>query len=116
MAANFSAVSRFLSNAKKVELLDRYSTYIEFRQTEMADLLPFQLKIRAVYDSWYVQLSLTIIILVNFLLIVINAQWLPVKGKDDRAIAIFSGLEYFFCYVYLIELLVNFYGSFFFEF
>jgi len=116
MVANLTAVSRFLSNEKRVDLHDMYSTYVECRKTEATGLLPFQNKIRAAYECWYVQLSIAIIILVNFLINAIDAQCLPVKGKDDRAIAIFAGFEFFFSYVYLTEFLVNFYGSFFFEF
>jgi len=114
MAVNFTAASRVLSDKKKVELHKRHFGSTTRRKSSAEGLLPFQKEVKAIYDSWYVQLSIAIVIVINFLLNVILAQWLPVKGKDDRAIAIFAGFEFFFSYVFLIELVVNFYGSFFF--
>jgi len=76
-------------------------------------MLPNQMVIKRLYDRKSVQLFVAALIMLNFFIAAVNAQMLPVEGEDDGAIRFFIGCEYFFGYAFLIELLFNIYGSFF---
>jgi len=78
--------------------------------------LPYQNDIKQFYDKKSIQIFVAILILLNFLISAINSQLLPVKGRDDVALFVFEACEWFFAYAFLIELLVNYYGSYFWEF
>jgi len=78
--------------------------------------LPWQNDIKQFYDKMSIQIFVALLILLNFLISAINSQLLPEKGRDDIALFIFEAFEWFFAYAFLIELLVNFYGSYFCEF
>jgi len=78
--------------------------------------LPYQNDIKAFYDQKSIQIFVAVLILLNFLISAVNSQLLPVKGKDDLALFVFEAFEWFFAYAFLIELIVNFYGSWFCEF
>jgi voltage-gated sodium channel len=78
--------------------------------------LPYQNDIKLFYDKKSIQIFVAMLILLNFLISAINSQLLPEKGRDDIALFIFEAFEWFFGYAFLIELVVNFYGSYFWEF
>merc|ERR1719233_541704 len=78
--------------------------------------LPYQNDIKQFYDKKTIQIFVAFLILLNFLISAINSQLLPEKGRDDIALFIFEACEWFFAYAFLIELMVNFYGSYFWEF
>jgi len=78
--------------------------------------LPYQNDIKEFYDKKSIQIFVAVLILLNFLISAINSQLLPEKGRDDIALFVFEAFEWFFAYAFLIELLVNFYGSYFCEF
>jgi len=78
--------------------------------------LPYQNQIKQFYDKKSIQIFVAFLILLNFLISAINSQLLPETGRDDIALFIFEACEWFFAYAFLIELMVNFYGSYFWEF
>merc|ERR1719233_2058618 len=78
--------------------------------------LPYQNDIKQFYDRKSIQIFVAFLILLNFLISAINSQLLPKEGRDDIALFIFEACEWFFAYAFLIELMVNFYGSYFWEF
>jgi len=78
--------------------------------------LPYQNDIKQFYDKKTIQIFVAFLILLNFLISAINSQLLPQQGRDDIALFIFEACEWFFAYAFLVELLVNFYGSYFWEF
>lgn len=81
--------------------------------------LPHQNEVKGFYDRKAIQIFVAGLIILNFFVSAIEAQMFPLEpipGKDDAAIMAFTISEYFFAYVFLIELLVNFYGNYFWEF
>jgi len=78
--------------------------------------LPYQNDIKQFYDKKTIQIFVAFLILLNFLISAINSQLLPQQGRDDIALFIFEACEWFFAYAFLVELMVNFYGSYFWEF
>merc|ERR1719461_2194892 len=81
--------------------------------------LPHQNEVKDFYDRKAIQIFVAGLIILNFFVSAIEAQMFPLEptpGKDDAAILAFTIGEYFFAYVFLIELLVNFYGNYFWDF
>jgi len=78
--------------------------------------LPYQNDIKQFYDKKSIQIFVAVLILLNFLISAVQSQLLPKEGRDDIAIFIFEAFEWFFAYAFLVELIVNFYGSYFCEF
>merc|ERR1719245_2793862 len=85
-------------------------------KVKKADKLYYQSRVKAFYDTKSIQLFVAGLILLNFVISGVQAQYLPVPGKDDTAISIFNSFEYFFAYAFTVELVVNFYGSYFWQF
>lgn len=77
-------------------------------------MLPYQSKVREFYLSTVIQMLVAFLILTNFIASAINAQLLPENGSVPYVII--QGFEYAFTTLFTIELLVNFYGHFFWEF
>jgi hypothetical protein len=68
-----------------------------------------QREIREKYESNVIQISVAIVIGLNFVISAINAQVLPPEGSETQKI--FLGFEIFFAVVFTIELVWNMYGS-----
>jgi len=68
-----------------------------------------QREIREKYESNVIQISVAIVIGLNFIISAINAQVLPPEGSETQKI--FLGFEIFFAVVFTIELVWNMYGS-----
>jgi len=78
--------------------------------------LPFQNEVKEFYDMKSQQMFWAFLIVLNFFISAVDSQVLPEKNNIAVAISIFMACEIFFAYVFLFELMVNFYGNFFFEF
>jgi len=78
--------------------------------------LPLQNEVKEFYETKNVQIFWASLIILNFFISAIDSQMLPEKNNAKVAISIFLASEYFFAYVFLFELIVNFYGRFFCEF
>jgi voltage-gated sodium channel len=76
--------------------------------------LPHQKKIKQFYLSPTVQITVALIIFMNFVTAAIQSEMLP--NEDTRPHRIFHRFEYFYVYTFFIELLVNMYGHYFWEF
>jgi len=76
--------------------------------------LPYQAEVRAFYQRRSIQISVAIIIFVNFLISAIQAQILPEEYTATGSV--FGVLEGFFVYVFLLEVLVNMYGHYWWKF
>jgi len=104
----------------------KYAEKLADRRAQAADRvwreqhgLPHQNEVKGFYDRKAIQIFVAGLIILNFFVSAIEAQMFPLEpipGKDDAAILAFTISEYFFAYVFLIELLVNFYGNYFWEF
>merc|ERR1711871_1686777 len=76
--------------------------------------LPFQDAMKRLYFSNQIQIFVGFLILLNFVMGASGAQLLPEEGSDLEAA--FKVGEWFFAIIFLAELLLNMYGSFFWEF
>jgi voltage-gated sodium channel len=76
--------------------------------------LPYQQMVKNFYLSPTVQVTVAIIIFMNFVTAAIQSEILP--NEDTRPHRIFVSFEYFYVYAFFIELLVNMYGHYFWEF
>jgi len=76
--------------------------------------LPYQKQVKWFYSLQSVQIFVALVIFMNFLTSAIYVQLLP--KEDSSTDRIFLAFEYFYVYGFLIELLINMYGSFFFAF
>jgi len=83
-------------------------------EEEKVYILPFQKEMKWFYSLPVTQIMIAFFIFVNFITTAIYMQLRPEKGtKAERNFATF---EYVYTYSYLVELLINWYGSFFCEF
>jgi voltage-gated sodium channel len=71
--------------------------------------LPYQQKVEKVYTSFSVQIGVAALIFGNFLVSALEKQLLPTP--DSTAQTVFTIFEWIFCVLFLIELIVNMYGS-----
>jgi len=78
--------------------------------------LPMQNEVKDFYETKHQQLFWAGLILLNFFISAVDSQMLPVHNNIKPAITVFMGFEYFFAYIFLIELIINFYGRYFKEF
>jgi len=82
--------------------------------TDQEGALPYQKKVKDFYLTNTIQIIVALIIFMNFVTAAIQSQILPLEGtRPARAFAV---LEYFYVYIFLIELIVNMYGHYFWEF
>lgn len=86
----------------------------KIEEEEEEHYLPYQKKMRNFYLSPTVQITVALIIFMNFVTAAIQSQILP--DEDTRPHIIFVNFEYFYVYIFLLELLVNMYGHYFWEF
>lgn len=70
--------------------------------------LPFQENAKKLYGSFVIEISVAVLITVNFIVSAVNAQIRPQEGTE--AFFIFSILEWFFGIVFSVELVINLYG------
>jgi len=76
--------------------------------------LPYQKEIKYFYLRHSIQILVAVVILMNFITAAIQAQILPEENSPtDR---IFLAFEYFYVYAFLIELMINMYGHYLWEF
>jgi len=76
--------------------------------------LPFQKEVKNFYLLRSVQILVAILIFMNFITSAVEKQLLPEPNSpDDRT---FLAFEYFYVYAFLVELLINMYGHYFWEF
>merc|ERR1719419_829703 len=76
--------------------------------------LPFQKTVKHFYLLRSVQILVAILIFMNFITSAVEKQLLPEPNSPgDRT---FLAFEYFYVYAFLVELLVNMYGHYFWEF
>jgi len=92
----------------------QYFSFQEKQPKEIVYDLPYQKDVKMFYLRHSIQILVAVVILMNFVTAAIQAQILPEpKSPTDR---IFVSLEYFYVYAFLIELLVNMYGHYLWEF
>jgi len=72
--------------------------------------LPAQEKVKDFYNLKSIQIAVAILIFMNFVTAAANKQLLPEEGS--AVAGTFEVFEYFYVYAFLIELLVNMYGHF----
>jgi len=76
--------------------------------------LPFQQDVNWLYLQNSVQIFVAVLILLNFITAAANAQILPEDGSSTSRL--FVAFEYFYVYAFLVELVFNMYGHFFWDF
>jgi len=113
-------IKNLRSQILESDLMSVYSDLLVAKQREekmkLSRKLPFQNEVKAFYDRKSTQISVAVLILTNFLISAIEAQYVYASGIDDDMNTKFRMFEYFFGYAFLLELLINLYGSFFLEF
>lgn len=80
----------------------------------IVSILPMQEELRLMYERKPIQITVAVLIGLNFVASAVQNQMLPAEGS--KADQIFGIFEYFFNFAFSLELLVNMYGSFFFPF
>lgn len=89
-------------------------TYKEKIIKEEQNILPYQKWVKWFYDLRSIQIFVALVIFMNFVTSAVYVQLLPEKNSPtDRT---FVAFEYFYVYGFLLELVINMYGSFFFLF
>jgi len=76
--------------------------------------LPYQPEVKAFYLRHSIQILVALIIFLNFLTSAIRAQVLPEKNTTGESV--FRAFEWFYVYAFLIELVINMYGHYWWEF
>merc|ERR1719359_2562770 len=76
--------------------------------------LGFQMRVRLWYDSVSVQYFFTLMILLNFIIILIAATPYGLDNKDVKDLL--GSMDRVFVYIFLAELLINMYGNWFWHF
>jgi len=84
------------------------------QQREANYLLPFQKEVRHFYLRRSIQILVAAVIFLNFLTSAISAQLLP--EDDSGEYNTFMAFEWFYCYAFLVELLINMWGHWWWEF
>jgi len=109
-------LSRTLTTMSESQKKNRLSTRLMSVNDIHVDkfILPFQEDIKKIYDHQYVQVAVAAIIFTNFVCSSAEKQLIPAPGSTKAEV--FFYFENFFCYVFLFELLINMYGSFFYPF
>ena len=86
----------------------------EHKKSWLQKKLPFQDRAKDLYFSDKIQIFVGLLILLNFIMGASGAQLLPEEGSELEAA--FKVGEWFFAIIFLVELILNMYGSFFWEF
>jgi len=108
-------LSRTLTTMSESQKKNRLSTRLTINDIHVDNfILPFQKDIKKIYDHQYVQVAVAAIIFTNFVCSSAEKQIIPAPGSIKAEV--FFYFENFFCYVFLFELLINMYGSFFYPF
>merc|ERR1719285_349806 len=76
--------------------------------------LPHQKEVKDFYLQHSIQILVAMIILMNFVTAAVQAQILPHPGSTADKVLI--GFEWFYVYAFLVELLINMYGHYWWEF
>lgn len=84
------------------------------QQDGIKELLPGQRKVKAIFDSPKLQLSMAILIFVNFVFAAAEAQIKPLDPSPEYEV--FMYVDYAFNGIFTIELILNMYSNFFFPF
>jgi len=100
--------------ASKASTRENFSRSNKTSENEKMYALPYQKKVKDFYLTHTVQIIVAIIIFMNFVTAAIQSQILP--EEDTRPARAFVTFEYFYVYVFLIELIINMYGHYFWEF
>jgi len=77
-------------------------------------ILPYQKEVKDFYLKHSIQILVALVIFMNFVTAAAQAQILP--GENTAAFDVFMGFEWFYVYAFLVELLINMYGHYFWEF
>jgi len=93
---------------------DRYMTPDEESDLAIEYDLPYQKEVRAFYWLRCVQILVALIIFMNFVTSAFEAQVLPEENSNTSEWFLY--FEYFYNYIFLIELLVNMYAHYLWEF
>ena len=75
----------------------------------------FQADAEWLYQHIYVQVGVAILIFANFIANIIEAQ-IAINGNTAYEVSIFAGMELFFFWIFLFELLLNMYSAWFWKF
>jgi len=81
---------------------------------EKVFILPFQKVVRKFYLLRSIQILVAVVIFLNFFTAALEAQLIPEENTSTADV--FKAFEWFYVYAFLIELLVNMYGHFWWEF
>jgi len=106
-AAGYLAASKALNRGD-------VSGSTERKEKERVYTLMHQKKVKDFYLNQTIQILIAIIIFMNFVTAAIQSQILPEEGT--RPAKAFVAFEYFYVYIFLVELLINMYGHYFWEF
>merc|ERR1719217_1563469 len=79
--------------------------------TQASRSLPRQRQASEIYQHTYLQVSVAVLIFANFICSAIQTEMLPEEGSS--ADTVFFCFEVFFNVCFTLELILNFYGSFF---
>lgn len=85
-----------------------------FAETMKVYSLPHQPKVKAFYLRHSIQILVALIIFLNFLTSAVRAQILP--EENTTIYSVFTAFEWFYVYAFLIELVINMYGHYWWEF
>jgi len=77
-------------------------------------MLPYQKEVKDFYLKHSIQILVALVIFMNFVTAAAQAQILP--DENTAASDVFMGFEWFYVYAFLVELLINMYGHYFWEF
>jgi len=95
----------------------RYTGNFQFKDKvikEEVHTLPYQKEVKWFYNLRSIQIFVALVIFMNFLTSAIYVEILP--EEDSQTARTFLAFEYFYVYGFLIELIINMYGSFFWVF
>jgi len=81
---------------------------------EIVYQLPWQKVVREFYLQHSIQILVAVVIFMNFFTAALQAQLLP--NENSTAASVFAAFEWFYVYAFLVELLANMYGHFWWEF
>ena len=83
------------------------------RNNPMRDAIqvPYREEVRKFYNNKWTQYFVAVIILGNFLTIVVEKEIDPYDAAHQRHLGLWIGINKFCNWVFLIEILINFYGS-----
>jgi len=96
------------------DIMNGIFSFKDHTKKEKVFILPFQKVVRKFYLLRSIQILVAVVIFLNFFTAALEAQLIPEENTSTADV--FKAFEWFYVYAFLIELLVNMYGHFWWEF